>query len=118
VQPGNAWFAEEPYLKEEKALIWKSQVLTPHSDSSYAYLGPIEKTESEELNEIFPCYKKYLPRIFAQNPETLYHLNYLETRVFRAAPIVENVEAYISWLDKVEKQKGEFWKEIGIFDLI
>jgi len=89
--------------------------LIPHSDSSSAYLGPIEKTESEELKDIFPYYKKCLPLIFTRNPEIHYNLNYLETRVFRAAPRVDNVEAYISWLDKVEKKKGEFWKEKVFF---
>lgn len=48
MQPGNAWFADESDLKEERAHIWKSHVLIPHSNSSHAYLGPIEKSESEE----------------------------------------------------------------------
>jgi len=43
MQPGNAWFSEEPELKEESSPIWKSQVLIPHSNSTHAYLGPIEK---------------------------------------------------------------------------
>jgi len=118
IQPGNAWFVEEPNLKEEKAQIWKSQVLIPQSDSSYAHLGPIEKSENEELKEIFPCYQKRLPLIFARNLDVPYNLHYIETRVFRAAPRVQNVEDYISWLNKVEKKKGDLWKEIGILDLI
>jgi len=32
-QTRNAWFTEEPDLKEEIAQIWKSQVLIPHSNS-------------------------------------------------------------------------------------
>jgi len=58
MQPVNAWFSEELDLKEEKAQIWKSQILIPHSNSLHAYLGPIEKTEGDEVKEIFPCYKK------------------------------------------------------------
>jgi hypothetical protein len=37
---------------------------------------------------------------------------------FRTEPKIDNNEKYICWLDKVEKKKGQFWKEIGIFDLI
>jgi len=116
MQPGNAWFGAEPDFKEEKAQIWKSQVLIPHSDSSHAYLGPID--ESDEVKEIFPCYKERSPLIFTQNPETPYDLNYLDSRVFRAAPKFERNEAYLEWLEKIEKNKGGFWKALGIFDLI
>jgi len=54
MQPGNYFFAKEPDLKEEKAQILKSQVPVPCSNSSHAYLGPIEKTENEKTKEIFP----------------------------------------------------------------
>jgi len=68
-----------------KIQIWKSQVLIPHFDSKHAYLGPIEKTESEEIQEIFPYYKKRSPLIFIQNPDTPYDLKFLDTKVFKAA---------------------------------
>ena len=36
----------------------------------------------------------------------------------RIEPKYENNEDYICWLDKIEGKKGQFWKDIGIFDLI
>jgi hypothetical protein len=117
-QPGNAWFAEEPDLKEEKAQTWKSQVLISSSKSQYAYLGPIDKTESNEVKAYFPHDKKNPPLIFTKNPDEPYDLNYLDTRVFRATPRINKVEDYIAWLDRMEKHKCNFWKDLGIFNLI
>jgi len=117
-QPGNAWFANEPDLNEEKTQIWMSQVLIPSSNSLYAYLGPLEKDENEDTKAFFPHDKTYLPLIFARNPDEPYDLHYLETRVFRAAPRIDKVEDYIAWLDRVENHKGSLWKDLGIFDLI
>jgi len=45
--------------------------------------------------------------IFIQNPENPYDLKYLDTRVFRAAPMIEKNESYLAWLDKLEKKKGD-----------
>lgn len=82
----------------------------------HAYLRPLpEKVDSDELKEIFPFYKKRLPLLFIKGP---YNLSYVNTRVFRAAPRVDKVEAYIKWLDKIEKKKEGFWKDLGVFHLI
>jgi hypothetical protein len=37
---------------------------------------------------------------------------------FRTEPKIGENDPYIGWLDKLEKKKGQFWKDIGIFDLI
>jgi hypothetical protein len=68
------------------------------------------------LLDIFPCFKTREPLIFDITP---YNFNFIKppNKVFRSAPYVEN-EAYIDWLDRVEKEFGEFWKSHGIFDLI
>lgn len=81
-ESGNAWFSEEPALTKENIQIWKSQVLIPHSDSKHSYLGPIEKTEGEEVQQIFPCYKTHSPLIliFIQ-PDAPYDLKFLGTKV-------------------------------------
>jgi len=68
MQTGNAWFSEEPDLTEEKAQIWKSQVLIPHSDSKHAYLGPIEKTEYEEIQKKIFLLQKTFPFDFHSEP--------------------------------------------------
>ncbi|XP_050890475.1 uncharacterized protein LOC127095892 [Lathyrus oleraceus] len=47
---------------------------------------------------------------------SLTYLNY--TRIFRTCPWSKDPSDYLSWLDKVEKIKGDFWNEVGIFDLI
>lgn len=96
MQAGNRWFSEEPDLTEEKVQIWKSQVLIPHSDLKHAYLGPIEKTESEEIHKIFPCYKQHSPLIFIQNSDTPYDPKFLNTKVFKVAPRFENNEPYLA----------------------
>ena len=92
--------------------------MIPHFDSNHAYLGSIEKTESEEIQKIFPLYKKHSPLIFIQNLDTPYDLKFLDTKVFRAAPKFDNNEIYLAWLNTLEKKKGNFWKELGIFDFI
>lgn len=52
--------------------------------------------------------------IFTKGP---YDLSFLKSK-FRTEPKIENNEKYLCWLDKVEKEKGPFWREMGIFDLI
>lgn len=106
-QSGNVLFSEEPIFTKENNQIWKSQILVPHPYSKHAYLGPIEKTESEELQSILPCYKKHSPLIFTQNPDIPYNLKFLGTKVFKAAPIFENNEPYLIWLNKLEKKERE-----------
>lgn len=117
-QLGNAWFASELELKEIKAQIWKSQELIPSSDSSYAYLGLIERDDSGETKALFPDDKTDSPIIFPRNHDEPYNLSYLDTRFFRSAPRIDKVKDYIAWLDRMEKHKGNFWKDLGIFNLI
>ena len=63
---------------------------------------------------VFPCFEERSPLIFTQGP---YDLSFLKSK-FRTEPRHENNERYLCWLEKVEKQKGQLWKEMGIFDLI
>lgn len=37
--------------------------------------------------------------------------------VFRFSPYTNQLN-YINWLNKVESQKGQFWKDQGLLDLI
>ena len=105
VQLGNCKLIEESDLKDENAQIWKSQVLIPCPNSTHVYLGPFpKKADSDELKEIFPLYEKLSPIIFTEGP---YDLSYIDARVFRSTPKVD-IEAYINWLNKVEKKKGDF----------
>lgn len=39
-------------------------------------------------------------------------------RVFGSCPLSKDHEPYITWLTKVEKEKAQFWKELGIYDMI
>jgi len=63
-QPGNLWFAPELELKDEEAQIWKSQVLISSPTSPHAYLGPLEKGESDETRAYFPHDDKEPPLVF------------------------------------------------------
>ncbi|MCH88149.1 hypothetical protein A2U01_0009030 [Trifolium medium] len=68
------------------------------------------------VKEIFPCYETCEPRVFNSTP---YNFGFLKqaNKVFRSAPYAEN-KVYLPWLDRVEKDFGNFWKRHGIFDLI
>ena len=101
---------------EAKAQIWKSQVIISYPNSPHAFLGPLPNTQEDEeqLNAIFPCFERHKPLIFTQGP---YDLSFLKSK-FRTEPKHENNEDYHCWSNKVEKSKGQFWKDIGIFDLI
>jgi hypothetical protein len=98
---------QEPIMDMSKQNIWEKRVMIPLLDAS---------NTTNELLDIFPCFKTCEPRIFDITP---YNFNFIKPpyKVFRSAPYVEN-EAYIDWLDRVEKEFGEFWKRHGIFDLI
>lgn len=39
-------------------------------------------------------------------------------RAFRATPTFKDPTDYSNWLNKIEKQKSQAWKDIGIYDLI
>ncbi|XP_039687867.1 uncharacterized protein [Medicago truncatula] len=114
--PVNYQFMEEPDVKEAEDKIWKSQVIISCPNSSHGYLGPLpdDSNDPEKLNTVFPCSEDQLPLIFSKGP---YDLSFLKSK-FRTEPKIENNEKYLEWLDKVEKTKGSFWKEMGIFDLI
>lgn len=92
--------------------------MIPSYNSSHAYLGPIEKDNSEENATLFPYDKANSPFIYIRNLDEPYNLKFLDTRVFRLAPRVDKVEDYIAWLDRIEKHKGSFWKDLGICNLI
>jgi hypothetical protein len=116
ISSGNFHFIEEPDVKAAEEEIWKSHVIISCPKSPHAFLGPLpdDKENLESLSAVFPCFEKQSPLIFTKGP---YDLNFLKSK-FRTEPKTDNNEKYICWLDKVEKKKGQFWKEIGIFDLI
>jgi len=109
-------FIEEPDIKEAEDKIWKSQVIISCPNSQHALLGPlpIEKETPKGLSTVFPCSEEQLPLVFTKGP---YDLSFLKSK-FRTEPRIGENDPYISWLDKLEKKKGQFWKDIGIFDLI
>jgi len=106
----------EPDVKEAEDKIWKTQVIIPGPNSPRAFLGPfVDNTEDlENHSVVFPCFEERSPLIFTQGP---YDLSFLKSKL-RTEPRYENNERYLCWLDKVENQKGQFWKEIGIYDLV
>jgi hypothetical protein len=109
-------FTEEPDIKEAEEKIWKSQVIISCPKSPHALLGPlpIKKETPKCLSAIFPCVEEQLPLIFTKGP---YDLSFLQSK-FRTEPKIDKSDPYIGWLDKLEKMKGQFWKDVGIFDLI
>jgi len=116
IPTGSPQFIVGPEFKEAEERIWKSQVIIPCPNSPHAYLGPIpdDKDNNEALSAIFPCFEKHSPLIFTKGP---YNLSFMKYRL-RTEPKYENNDEYLCWLNKVEGKKGQFWKDIGIFDLI
>lgn len=39
-------------------------------------------------------------------------------KVFRSITLAKDPKPYYSWLAKVESKKAQFWKKLGIYDLI
>ncbi|XP_050883068.1 uncharacterized protein LOC127086362 [Lathyrus oleraceus] len=137
---GNQQYVPEPPNEREKECIYKSQVLIPVliSGNCHAMLGPLPnpKIKPDRLKEFFPTYFHIKPIGAGVKPQpkekmveqkdpssstddgemNLTYLNY--TRIFRTCPWSKDPSDYLSWLNKVEKIKGNFWKEVGIFDLI
>jgi len=116
VPSGHPQFIVEPDVKEAEDKIWKTQVIISCPDSPHAFLGPFpdDKEDPEKLSVVFPSFEERSPLIFTKGP---YDLSFLKSK-FWTEHIIENNEKYLCWLDKMEKQKGQFWKEMGIFDLI
>ncbi|KAI5442394.1 hypothetical protein KIW84_011460 [Lathyrus oleraceus] len=137
---GNQQYVPEPPNEKEKDCIYKSQVLIPIlvSGNCHAMLGPLPNLEikPDRLKEFFPSYFHTKPIGAGRKPQPkekaveqkdassstdigeldLTYLNY--PRIFRTCPWSKDPSDYVSWLDKIEKVKGAFWKEVGIFDLI
>ncbi|XP_050885349.1 uncharacterized protein LOC127090291 [Lathyrus oleraceus] len=137
---GNQQYVPEPPNEREKECIYKSQVLIPVlvSGICHAMLGPLPNPDIKPdlLKDFFPTYFHTKPIGAGVKPQpqkktveqndpqsstddgelSLTYLNY--TRIFRTCPWSKDPSDYLSWLDKVEKIKGDFWKEVGIFDLI
>jgi len=103
VSAGNPQFIGEPEVKEAEDRIWKSQVIISCPNLPHAYLGPIpdDDGDNEELNTVFPCYKKCPLLVFSKGP---YNLGFMKTKL-RIEPKYENNEDYICWLDKIEGKK-------------
>jgi hypothetical protein len=77
-------YVPEPPFAEEKAKIWRSQVLIPFSlsDKPLAFLGPLQENRQPEItkeNSFFPTSHLSEPLVSSQKP---FSLRYVE-RNFR-----------------------------------
>jgi len=115
----NQVHAPEPDLDAEKAKIWKSKVLIQYSISGTvcAFLGPYptSKLNPQEVEETFPGYGSHKPRIFSHDS---FNMTFMNQRVFRFSPSATHTPTYFEWIEKVEAQKAQFRKNLGIFNLI
>jgi hypothetical protein len=84
----------------------------------YAFCGPYPDVEavSQPVNDIFPLHVTCGPRIFESTP---YNFGYFKnpSKIFRSAPYTAHKD-FIPWLNRVEKEYGEFWQRYEIFPLI
>lgn len=108
----------EPPFAEEKAKIWRSQVLIPFSlsDKPLAFLGPFPENRQPEItkkNSFFPTSHLSEPLVSSQKP---FSLCYVE-RNFRTAP-PKNCPKFCAWMDRLEAEKIDHWKRIGIYTLL
>lgn len=114
----NQLYVPEPPLQEEKALIWKSQVLIPFniSDITHVFSSslPDLNMNVERVSEILPCYHHTKPLAVVDKP---LDFTYMSTCVFQLA-LYTNQLNYLHQLNKVESKKGKIWKDQGLFNLI
>ncbi|KAI5424066.1 hypothetical protein KIW84_030326 [Lathyrus oleraceus] len=112
-------YVPEPPFAEEKAKIWRSQVLIPLSlaDEPLAFLGPLPENRHPEItrtdSSLFPSSHISKPVISAQQP---FSLRYVD-RNFRTAP-PKNCPKFCAWMDRLESEKLDHWKRIGIYTLL
>ncbi|KAK2416159.1 serine/threonine-protein phosphatase 7 long form protein [Trifolium repens] len=112
-------FVSEPDMTAVEDNIWGEELMIPHKlgGRTFAFAGPLPSSDnfSEDVSNIFPLNTTCEPKIFVNS---VFDMSFFEPgyRAFRSAPVVS--ESYLKWLNKVEKQYANFWKESGIFDLI
>jgi len=93
--------------RKENRIFIRCFILKTFQFSFNAFLGPLpDKENREKLIAIFSSSEKQPPLIFTKGP---YDLSFLKSK-FWTEPKHENNEEYISWLDKVERKKGQFCK--------
>ncbi|XP_058748016.1 uncharacterized protein LOC131620851 [Vicia villosa] len=142
---GEREFVPNPNTEEIRA-IYASQVIIPFdlSGKTLAFMGPLPSENIQSVNKFFPAYYKTRPIVSkvkidedgrsplgkstnveetsTATPLALakIRLNYMtnSVKVFRSFPLAKDPDLYYAWLEKVEKQKGSFWKSLGIYDLI
>lgn len=76
----------------------------------------MKPTFSTNASEFFPCLVEEEKILAIKDSYNLYFIND-PNRAFRSSP-PSTLEDYLDWFEKFEKVKGDFWKTIGIFDLI
>ncbi|GAU49836.1 hypothetical protein TSUD_408040 [Trifolium subterraneum] len=103
----------------DKHAIWHSELMIPFSVNKnvYAFGGPLldEEALSARISKLFPCYPTCEPPIFSAEP---CNLGFLTAKLFRSAPSILNTKHFIPWLNRMEKDFGDYWKMYGIYDLI
>ena len=110
---GNRRMAPDPEATE----LLQSQLILPFSLGStmHDFLHPLlTPPEVQKIKSFFPCIPDQY--ILAGQKEIFIKQFVLSKRPFSNPP--KNTPEFISWLDKVQSTKGQFWKEIGIFDFM
>ncbi|XP_057428984.1 uncharacterized protein LOC130722314 [Lotus japonicus] len=118
----------EPPNEAEKRAIWKSQVLIPFSVNGTlrAILGPLKVVKHDRPNSLPEEHESFHPSVRGEELilafQPSYRMPFLSDpkRAFRSAPPnpSANDKAYLKWLDRVEEDKRQHWKDVGILDLI
>ncbi|XP_057422973.1 uncharacterized protein LOC130716934 isoform X2 [Lotus japonicus] len=118
----------EPPNEAEKRAIWKSQVLIPFSVNGTlrAILGPLKVVKHDRPNSLPEDHESFHPSVRGEELilafQPSYRMPFLSDpkRAFRSAPPnpSANDKAYLKWLDRVEEDKRQHWKDVGILDLI
>lgn len=111
-------YIPEPPFAEEKAKIWRSQVLIPFSlaDEPLAFLGPLPENRHPEITKIdsfFPTSHLSEPLVSSRKPFSLCYVD----RDFRTAP-PKNCPKFCAWMGRLETEKIDHWKRTGIYTLL
>lgn len=103
-------YVSEPPFAEEKAKIWRSQVLISFylSNKPLAFLGRLPENRQPEITQkisFFPT--SHLSESLVSSQKS-FSLHYVEMN-FRTAPL-KNCPKFCAWMDRLEAEKIDHWK--------
>lgn len=104
----------DPEGDYEAQIVWEREALIPFTagKTTYAFLGPLKQTPTTTL------FKNSAPTPVLAFCDTL-PLTFLDklSGIFNATPPAGK-DLFHLWMNRVEAEKADFWRAMGIYDCI